>query len=132
MLPLICNNSSRFEVAIKEATTADSKEEMLDEAKSMIRVSKHDHIVNFQGISINSGHVYLLLEFCHFGSIHKFLQLKEAEFRIKLQKQSNRELICWSSQVANAMGFLAKNDIIHVRNFHVLSYKSDDFTNFQS
>ena len=90
---------------------------MLDEAKSMIRVSKHDHIVNFQGISINSGHVYLLLEFCHFGSIHKFLQIKEAEFRIKLQKQSNRELICWSSQVAEAMGFLAKNDIIHVRNF---------------
>ena len=50
--------------------------------------------------------------------MHKFLQLKEVEFRIKLQKQSNRELICWSSQVADAMGFLAKNDIIHVRNFH--------------
>ena len=107
----------RIEIAIKEATTADSKEEILDEAKSMLRVAKHDHIVNFQGISINSNHVYLLLEFCHFGSIHKFLQVKEVEFRIKLQKQSNRELICWSSQVADAMGFLAKNDIIHVRNF---------------
>ena len=38
----------RIEIAIKEATTADSKEEILDEAKSMIRVAKHDHIVNFQ------------------------------------------------------------------------------------
>ena len=73
-------------------------------------------IVNFQGISINSDHVYLLLEFCAYGSIHEFLQMKEAEFQIKLQKQSNREFICWSSQVADAMGFLAKNDIIHVRN----------------
>ena len=78
-------------------------------------LNRSNHTV--QGISINSDHVYLLLEFCAYGSINKFLQLKEVEFRIKLQKKSNRELICWSSQVADAMGFLAKNDIIHVRNF---------------
>ena len=39
----------RIEVAIKEATSPSVKDEMLDEAKAMVRVSKHDHIVNIQG-----------------------------------------------------------------------------------
>ena len=39
----------RIEVAIKEASSPMRRDEMLDEAKAMIRVSKHDHIVNIQG-----------------------------------------------------------------------------------
>ena len=39
-----------IEVAIKEASSPSLKGEMLDEAKAMIKVSKHDHIVNIQGI----------------------------------------------------------------------------------
>ena len=38
----------RFEVAIKEAQVQNAKNDMLEEAKAMIRVSKHDHIVNIQ------------------------------------------------------------------------------------
>ena len=107
-------------MAIKEGYSERAKEDFLDEAKSMLRVPKHDHIVNFQGISINNEHVYLLLEFCAFGSIDKFLQLRQEEFRIKLEKQIHKELIRWASQVADAMDFLVKNDIIHVRNIFCL------------
>ena len=107
-------------MAIKEGNSASAKEDMLDEAKAMLRVPTHDHIVNFQGISINNEHAFLLLEFCAFGSIHKFLQLREGEFRIKLENQIYKELIRWASQVADAMDFLVKNDIIHVRNIFCL------------
>ena len=40
----------RFEVAIKEAIVQNARYELFEEAKAMIRVSKHDHIVNIQGI----------------------------------------------------------------------------------
>ena len=39
----------RIEIAIKEASSPLVRDEMLDEAKAMVRVSKHDHIVNIQG-----------------------------------------------------------------------------------
>ena len=67
-----------MEVAIKEDRDKNSKEKMLDEAMAMIRVSKHDHIVNFQGVCINNDSVYLLLEFCANGPIDDYLQ-KNAE-----------------------------------------------------
>ena len=87
---------------------------MLDEAKAMIKVSKHDHIVNIQGISVNESCVYLLLEFCSNGAIEDYLQKNQKEFTKKLRDNTSREIICWSKQVADAMGFLAKKDIIHV------------------
>ena len=51
---LLNKKISRIEVAIKEAHAKDAKEEMLEEAKSMIKVSKHDHIVNFQGVCVEN------------------------------------------------------------------------------
>ena len=87
---------------------------MLDEAKAMIKVSKHDHIVNIQGISVYESCVYLLLEFCSNGAIEDYLQKNQKEFTKKLRDNTSREIICWSKQVADAMGFLAKKDIIHV------------------
>ena len=66
---------SRFEVAIKEAIVANARYELLEEAKAMIRVSKHDHIVNLQGICDGNDSVYLLLEFCALGPIDDFLKV---------------------------------------------------------
>ena len=69
----------RFEIAIKEAQAEHSKDEMLEEAKTMIRVSKHDHIVNFQGLCVEKESVYLLLEYCALGPIDDFLQRNAAD-----------------------------------------------------
>ena len=66
---------SRFEVAIKEAIVQNARYELLEEAKAMIRVSKHDHIVNLQGICDGNDSVYLLLEFCALGPIDDFLKV---------------------------------------------------------
>ena len=103
-----------MEVAIKEGNSESATEEMVEEAKAMIRVSKHDHIVNFQGISTEGTRVVILLEFCSFGSIDNFLRKHTANFRTKLENQSFREIVTWCSQVADAMEFLVTNEIIHV------------------
>ena len=106
-----------MEVAIKEAHAKDAKKEMLEEAKSMIKVSKHDHIVNFQGICVENDSVYLLLEFCSLGPIENFLQLHRKEMISKLENNDYKELIQWCGQVVDGMEFLASKNIIHVSLF---------------
>ena len=92
---------------------------MIEEAKAMIRVPKHDHIVNFQGISMQGNRVYVLLEFCSFGTMDSFLQANEDNYRDKLENKSFKEFISWFYQVADAMEFLVENNIIHVRIFSI-------------
>ena len=87
---------------------------MLEEAKAMIRVAKHDHIVNFLGISMDGEKVYVLLEFCSFGSIDSFLEKNSEKFRMKMECGNYKEVVSWFVQVADAMDFLVKNNIIHV------------------
>ena len=103
-----------MEVAIKEDRDQNSKENMLDEAMAMIRVSKHDHIVNFQGVCVENDSVYLLLEFCAKGPIDNYLLNNAKEFSTKLENQNYLELIQWCAQVADGMCFLVTNNIIHV------------------
>ena len=88
---------------------------MLEEAKAMIRVSKHNHIVNFQGISVQGKRVYVLLEYCSFGSIDDFLQTNSANFRAKLEHQNFKQVVTWCRHVADGMEFLVAKGIIHVR-----------------
>ena len=80
----------------------------------MIRVPKHDHIVNFQGISVDGEKVYLLLEFCSFGAIDSFLKRHSENFRIKMEHGNYKDVVSWCVQVADAMEFMVKNNIIHV------------------
>ena len=108
---------ARIEVAIKEGHNEDTLEEMVEEAKTMIRVSKHDHIVNFQGICLQNEVVYLLLEFCAFGPIKNFLQKHTLDLRAKLRYNNHGELIDWCAQVADGMDFLASKNIIHVSTY---------------
>ena len=87
---------------------------MLDEAKAMIRVSKHNHIVNFQGICVANDSVYLLLEHCTLGSIDNYLRKHAREMNQKLQNQNFSGLMGWCIQIADGMEFLVKENVIHV------------------
>ena len=86
---------------------------MLEEAKTMIRVSKHDHIVNFQGLSVQNDAVYLLLELCGLGPIDAFLQKHAKELNSKLIHDCE-EVVEWCVQIADGMSFLVEKNIIHV------------------
>ena len=116
-------NLFRIEVAIKEGTSEDSRDDMLEEAKAMIKVPKHDHIVNFHGISVHEDQVYVLLEFCTLGSLDKYLRKHKDNLTIKLEREDYEEVVNWCVQVADAMEFLAKpeNNIIHVRVLEIIS-----------
>ena len=103
----------RFEVAIKEAQVQTAKNNMLEEAKTMIRVSKHDHIVNIQGLCQHNNSVYLLLEFCALGAIDDFLRKQS-----KLGTHNIQDMTKWCRQVADGMEFLADKNIIHVSTKH--------------
>ena len=94
---------------------------MIEEAKSMILVANHDHIVNFHGISMNGENVYILLEFCSFGSVDKFLRRHSENFRMKMDHGNYKDVVSWCLQVADAMEFLAKPEsyIIHVSHLNI-------------
>ena len=81
----------------------------------MIRVSKHDHIVNFQGICLEKEVAYILLEFCSLGSIKSFLHKHNSEMMSELRNNEYENVIEWCAQVADGMDFLASKNIIHVR-----------------
>ena len=55
---------TKVEVAIKEAFSLEGKTDLIHEAKTLDRVKRNDYIVNLQGITYNTNHVYLLLEYC--------------------------------------------------------------------
>ena len=114
-----------MEVAIKEAKSKHVSEEMLDEAKVMMKVAKHNHIVNFQGVSINNDQVYMLLEFCSSGSIEEFLKSNNKKYTDKLLGHDYIELVDWCGQVADAMKFMVENSIIHVRKKNYLPTLDD-------
>ena len=104
-------------MAIKEGISEDSRDDMLEEAKAMIKVPTHEHIVNFHGISMHENQVYVLLEFCSMGSLDKYLRKHKENLTVKLEHGDYEEVVNWCVQVADAMEFLAKpeNNIIHVR-----------------
>ena len=89
--------------------------DLLDEAKAMMRVSKHDHIVNIQGICVKNDVAYLLMEYCASGCLYDYLQSNEENLRAKLHQQNDySKFRNWICQVAEGMAFLAWNNIIHV------------------
>ena len=103
-------------MAIKEAHYSGySVEGMLEEAKAMITVSKHNHIVNFHGISVQGNGLYMLLEFCSFGSIDNYLRSNSIKFGAMLENQDFKQVVGWCKQVADGMEFLVAKGIIHVR-----------------
>ena len=109
------DKSTRFEVAIKESKS-EGAQEMLEEAKAMIRVTKHEHIVNFQGIVISEDQerVFLLLEFCANGPIESYLQKNYMLYYQQLQVKNYNKFLDWCSEIAAGMDFLASQDVIHV------------------
>ena len=72
-------------------------------------MSKHDHIVNIQGVCEHNDLVYLLLEFCSLGSTDEFLRRNSNSGYYNVD-----ELTAWCCQVADGMDFLTKKNIIHV------------------
>ena len=90
-----------------------SKEEMLHEAKTMAKITRNVNIVNLQGICEHQNQVFLLLEFCHLGSVESFLKNNADHYSQCIAKNDFQFLIKCCSQVAAGMEFLVEKEIIH-------------------
>ena len=75
---------------------------------------------------MNEDSVYLLLEYCTNGPVDQYLQKHERQFRNKFLDHTYDEMLKWSMQISDAMGFLAQNNIIHVSLF--VSLFKDPYT----
>ena len=84
---------------------------MLHEAKAMMRVPKHSHVVNFLGIGQHNDYMHfcLLMEYCSNGQLKSYLSNNYTQLVDRIDR-----LFHWSEHIANAMDFLVQNDIIHV------------------
>ena len=103
----------RFDVAIKIATDEDAKDEMLHEAKSMARLSKHKHIVNLQGICLHQNETYLILEFCSLGSVESYLQKHYGHYSQCLKDRDYYFMLKCCLEVIEGMQFLVAKGITH-------------------
>ena len=72
------------------------------------------HITKIQGICVENDVAYLLMEYCASGCLYDYLQQNEESLKAKFWQDGLKKFGNWISQVAEAMAFLALNNIIHV------------------
>ena len=109
-------------VAIKSINANQSNEQgiehVLDEIKIMSHVDPHLNLVSMVGACTSDlkdlGQIWLLLEFCEFGDLKRYLKEHENEIlSAKNEYMNSRCLIQWSYDIANGMKYLAQNHIMH-------------------
>ena len=109
-------------VAIKSINANPSNEQgiehVLDEIKIMSHVDPHLNLVSMVGACTSDlkdlGQIWLLLEFCEFGDLKRYLKEHENEIlSAKNEYMNSRCLIQWSYDIANGMKYLAQNHIMH-------------------
>nr|4HW7_A Chain A, Macrophage colony-stimulating factor 1 receptor [Homo sapiens]4R7H_A Chain A, Macrophage colony-stimulating factor 1 receptor [Homo sapiens]4R7I_A Chain A, Macrophage colony-stimulating factor 1 receptor [Homo sapiens]6N33_A Chain A, Macrophage colony-stimulating factor 1 receptor [Homo sapiens]7MFC_A Chain A, Macrophage colony-stimulating factor 1 receptor [Homo sapiens] len=113
---------------LKSTAHADEKEALMSELKIMSHLGQHENIVNLLGACTHGGPVLVITEYCTYGDLLNFLRRK-AEAMLGpslspgqdpegLDKEDGRplelrDLLHFSSQVAQGMAFLASKNCIH-------------------
>ena len=79
----------------------------------MTRITRNEHIVNLQGTSVHQNQIFLLLEFCAFGSVASFLKHNASYYRQCISNNDYEFLLRCCTQVASGMDFLVGKEVIH-------------------
>ncbi|CAL8095589.1 unnamed protein product [Orchesella dallaii] len=135
---------------------------LLSEIKILQYIGKIDNVVNMVGCNtadLTNDNVYLFLEYCKLGSLEKYLRTNKYHFLDNIIKDENTgtststarlyensptesdeatithsDLLTWSSQITNAMRFLAAKKVIHAdlatRNVLLLNKECAKITDF--
>nr|2I1M_A Chain A, Macrophage colony-stimulating factor 1 receptor [Homo sapiens] len=104
---------------LKSTAHADEKEALMSELKIMSHLGQHENIVNLLGACTHGGPVLVITEYCCYGDLLNFLRRKsrvletDPAFAIANSTASTRDLLHFSSQVAQGMAFLASKNCIH-------------------
>jgi len=97
---------------------------IIDELKILSNLKMHLNLVNLVGACTSellSNEVYLLLEYCPFGDMKKFLVERRDKFMASLQNRpghfespfNSKLLYSWSYSIAQGMEYLASKKIMH-------------------
>ncbi len=104
---------SRIDVAVKTAKI--NAHDLLHEAKSMLRVPKHENIVQILAIICNEEQeVFLVMELCLNGSIKSYINEHRPYFWDCLQNSDYTTILGWALGVAQAMEFCVQKEVMHV------------------
>uniref|UniRef100_UPI00325C343F Macrophage colony-stimulating factor 1 receptor,CSF1R n=1 Tax=Homo sapiens TaxID=9606 RepID=UPI00325C343F len=106
---------------LKSTAHADEKEALMSELKIMSHLGQHENIVNLLGACTHGGPVLVITEYCCYGDLLNFLRRKRPpglEYSYNPshnpeEQLSSRDLLHFSSQVAQGMAFLASKNCIH-------------------
>ena len=114
-------------VAVKQAKQLSDTQQfyaIIDELKIMSNLAMHPNLVNLLGACTSNSHlneVYLLLEFCPFGDLKRFLLEHRERFEASLQNQPGHLespfnaslLLSWSYSIARGLQYLSTLQIMH-------------------
>ena len=109
---------------VKDILDTNTLSSFLDEMKIMSNLKHHPNLVNFVGACIEEIHeheLYIILEYCPFGDLNKFLFNKKVQFSNSLKNvpgyldcEFNLKLLFqWSHSIAKGMEFLSEMNIMH-------------------
>ena len=114
-------------VAVKQAKQLSDRNQfyaIIDELKILSNLRMHPNLVNLLGACTSNSHlneVYLLLEFCPFGDLKRFLLEHRERFEASLENQpghlespfNSSLLLTWSHSIARALDYLSSLQIMH-------------------
>ncbi|XP_055348659.1 fibroblast growth factor receptor-like [Paramacrobiotus metropolitanus] len=111
-------HSSAIDVAVKRLLlrSKTSEKQLLDEIKMLAKAAAHPNIIAIMKI-ITDGELRLVIEYCHHGSLDKYLRDKwttmtSADKPADL-KWETREFVNFACQICSGMQHLASRNIIH-------------------
>ncbi|KAH9504994.1 Serine/threonine-protein kinase Nek4 [Bulinus truncatus] len=103
-LKVACGN----EFALKVVSTYKTDEKKVDsEAKLMTKLC-HPHLVQCCAYSVDSQHLYLVIELCHHGNLRDYLKGCKGSHYVPENK-----VLLWLGQMADVLRYLHDSRIIH-------------------
>ena len=114
-------------MAVKQAKQLSDRNQfyaIIDELKILSNLRMHPNLVNLLGACTSNSHlneVYLLLEYCPFGDLKRFLLDHRERFEASLQNQPGHLespfnsclLLTWSYSIARGLEYLSSKQIMH-------------------
>ena len=93
--------------------------DLANELKLMIHIGAHKNIVNLMGACTQKGPLWVILEYCPFGDLRKFLRSKQLSPTWNRLEMDSPEQLCYADlirmamEIAEGMIFLTASGVIH-------------------
>eukprot|EP00111_Clytia_hemisphaerica_P020710 TCONS_00061066-protein len=103
----------RKTVAVKIPKENAKRQDLLLELAMLKHIGHHKHIINFLGCCTEMDPIYIIHEYAPYGNLRMFLRSKRPLAMDQQPFLTTKNLISFSSQVAQGMEFLASKMCIH-------------------